>query len=90
MLQVLGKVAPESVLYRPSYNNNPPYGNYPPPGGGSTGASPGPGVFSEGGLFCGPEVGLLLAHVELLLDEEIPLEQVSHAKKKQQQLLSTL
>ena len=67
MLQVLGKVVPESALYRPPYGNNT---NTTPSSGGAP-----VGFCAEGG-FCGPEEGLLLAHVELLLDEEIPLEQV--------------
>ena len=72
MLQVLGKVAPESVLYRPPYSA----AGGTPSAHGTPGASYGPGG-GENGWYCGPEEGLLLAYVELLLDEEIPLEQVT-------------
>ena len=71
MLQVLGKVAPESVLYRPPYSA----AGGTPSAHGTPGALYGPG--GENGWYCGPEEGLLLAYVELLLDEEIPLEQVT-------------
>ena len=66
MLQVLGKVAPESVLYRPPFTTA---------GGGTSGGVP-YGPNEENAWYCGPEEGLLFAYVELLLDEEIPLEQV--------------